>query len=132
MARIHQTKIQKINVFSTIMNRVCYTKVEEQPQQHIPSGNLIGLQLPDENGEVLYLDPNDPAAQMLLQEAGITLGQTYFIFQVYRIANSRVSDLYSIFYRSGSSILKGIGMIRFCIPDPEQGLYFYKNLKTLF
>ena len=38
-------------------------------------GNLIGLQLPDENGEVLYLDPNDPAAQMLLQEAGITMGR---------------------------------------------------------
>jgi hypothetical protein len=49
--------------------------MQEQPQQRIPSGNLIGLQLPDENGEVLYLDPNDPAAQMLLQEAGITLGK---------------------------------------------------------
>ena len=37
--------------------------------------NLIGLQLPEESGEVLYLDPNDPAAQLLLQEAGITLGE---------------------------------------------------------
>ena len=36
--------------------------------------NLIGLQLPDDNGEVLYLNPNDPAHQMLLQEAGITMG----------------------------------------------------------
>jgi len=36
---------------------------------------LIGLLLPDGNGEVLYLDPNDPAAQFLLQEAGITLGE---------------------------------------------------------
>ena len=41
-----------------------------QPQQ---PQNLIGLQLP-ESGEVLYLDPNDPAAQQLLQEAGIHLG----------------------------------------------------------
>jgi len=42
----------------------------------MPTGNnLIGLQLPDENGEVLYLNPNDPAHQMLLQEAGITMGE---------------------------------------------------------
>ena len=44
---------------------------QQQQQSYMPSGNLIGLQLPDENGEVLYLDPNDPAAQILLQEAGI-------------------------------------------------------------
>ncbi len=54
---------------------------EQAQQQHIPSGNLIGLQLPDENGEVLYLDPNDPAAQMLLQEAGITLGEIAWLSQ---------------------------------------------------
>eukprot|EP00090_Calanus_glacialis_P025693 TRINITY_DN40276_c0_g1_i2.p1 TRINITY_DN40276_c0_g1~~TRINITY_DN40276_c0_g1_i2.p1 ORF type:complete len:2550 (+),score=803.50 TRINITY_DN40276_c0_g1_i2:1143-7652(+) len=45
---------------------------QAQPPQH---QNLIGLQLPDEGGEVLYLDPNDPAAQLLLQEAGIHLGE---------------------------------------------------------
>ena len=45
------------------------------PTEPLPSQpqNLIGLQLP-ESGEVLYLDPNDPAAQQLLQEAGISLG----------------------------------------------------------
>ena len=51
----------------------------QQPQQQQPQPsqhqNLIGLQLPDEGGEVLYLDPNDPAAQLLLQEAGIHLGE---------------------------------------------------------
>ena len=45
------------------------------PTEPLPSQpqNLIGLQLP-ESGEVLFLDPNDPAAQQLLQEAGISLG----------------------------------------------------------
>ena len=43
--------------------------------QQQPPQNLIGLQLPEESGEVLYLDPNDPAAQLLLREAGITLGE---------------------------------------------------------
>ena len=45
------------------------------PTEPMPSQpqNLIGLQLP-ESGEVLFLDPNDPAAQQLLQEAGISLG----------------------------------------------------------
>ena len=48
--------------------------IDPNPRIFICSGNLIGLQLPDDNGEVLYLDPNDPAAQILLQEAGITMG----------------------------------------------------------
>ena len=48
--------------------------IDHNPKIFICSGNLIGLQLPDDNGEVLYLDPNDPAAQILLQEAGITMG----------------------------------------------------------
>ena len=45
------------------------------PTEPLPSPpqNLLGLPLP-ESGEVLYLDPNDPAAQQLLQEAGISLG----------------------------------------------------------
>ena len=47
--------------------------LQQQHQQQ--QQNLIGLQLPEESGEVLYLDPNDPAAQLLLQEAGITLGE---------------------------------------------------------
>merc|ERR1719225_2593238 len=46
---------------------------QHQQQQQQQPQNLIGLQLP-ESGEVLYLDPNDPAAQQLLQEAGIHLG----------------------------------------------------------
>ena len=49
--------------------------VQQQQQQQQQSQNLIGLQLPEESGEVLYLDPNDPAAQLLLREAGITLGE---------------------------------------------------------
>ena len=49
--------------------------VVQQQQQQQQSQNLIGLQLPEESGEVLYLDPNDPAAQLLLREAGITLGE---------------------------------------------------------
>merc|ERR1719210_3289040 len=48
---------------------------QQQPQQQQAAQNLIGLQLPEEGGEVLYLDPNDPAAQLLLQEAGIHLGE---------------------------------------------------------
>merc|ERR1719295_2082348 len=55
------------------------TPQENQITEHQSSApqhqNLIGLQLPDEGGEVLYLDPNDPAAQLLLQEAGIHLGE---------------------------------------------------------
>ena len=52
-----------------------YLSTDPNPTIFICSGNLIGLQLPDDNGEVLYLDPNDPAAQILLQEAGITMGR---------------------------------------------------------
>ena len=52
-----------------------YLSTGPNPTIFICSGNLIGLQLPDDNGEVLYLDPNDPAAQILLQEAGITMGR---------------------------------------------------------
>ena len=47
---------------------------QHQQQQQQQPQNLIGLQLP-ESGEVLYLDPADPAAQQLLQEAGIHLGE---------------------------------------------------------
>ena len=45
------------------------------PTEPLPSQpqNLIGLQLP-ESGQFLFLDPNDFAAQQLLQEAGISLG----------------------------------------------------------
>ena len=51
------------------------TPALQQHQTAPAQQNLIGLQLPDEGGEVLYLDPADPAAQLLLQEAGIHLGE---------------------------------------------------------
>merc|ERR1712061_73353 len=38
-------------------------------------GAGLGFHIPEDSGEVLYLDPSDPAAQLLLQEAGITLGE---------------------------------------------------------
>eukprot|EP00092_Neocalanus_flemingeri_P090714 GFUD01114902.1.p1 GENE.GFUD01114902.1~~GFUD01114902.1.p1 ORF type:complete len:2510 (+),score=681.34 GFUD01114902.1:132-7661(+) len=71
------------SVITTDTNVLAQAAVPQQEiQQHQPAQatqpqhqNLIGLQLPDEGGEVLYLDPNDPAAQLLLQEAGIHLGE---------------------------------------------------------
>jgi hypothetical protein len=49
----------------------------------------------------LYLDPNDPAAQMLLQEAGITLGQNHLPLAVISrmYLNSKVG--YCAFNESG-------------------------------
>jgi len=70
------------SVITTDTNVMAQASVPQQEQQQPPAQavqpqhqNLIGLQLPDEGGEVLYLDPNDPAAQLLLQEAGIHLGE---------------------------------------------------------
>merc|ERR1719469_758114 len=43
--------------------------------QGVDEGAGLGFHIPEDSGEVLYLDPSDPAAQLLLQEAGITLGE---------------------------------------------------------
>merc|ERR1719319_2109739 len=51
---------------------------EDQGQvvsQSVDEGAEHSFHIPEDNGEILYLDPSDPAAQLLLQEAGITLGE---------------------------------------------------------
>merc|ERR1719186_803999 len=69
-----------ITTDTNVLAQATAPQQEQPPPQPAPAAqpqhqNLIGLQLPDEGGEVLYLDPNDPAAQLLLQEAGIHLGE---------------------------------------------------------
>ena len=62
--------LPQVQLLTQPINPASLAPTEPMPSQ---PQNLIGLQLP-ESGQFLFLDPNDFAAQQLLQEAGISLG----------------------------------------------------------